>query len=42
VVEAEGNSGDFTLPRRRRERYSITVAQAICEAISHAAEDLRM
>jgi pyruvate kinase len=42
VVEAEGNSGDFTQPRRRRERYSITVAQAICEAISHAAEDLRM
>jgi pyruvate kinase len=41
VVEAEGNTGDFT-PRRRREAHSITVAQAICESISHAAEDLRM
>jgi pyruvate kinase len=42
VIEAEGNSGDFTQPRRRRESHSITVAQAICESISHAAEDLRM
>src|SRR5580693_4612943 len=41
VVEAEGNTGDFT-PRRRREKHSITVAQAICESISHAAEGLRM
>jgi len=42
VVEAEGNTGDFAPPRRRREKHSITVAQAICESISHAAEDLRM
>jgi pyruvate kinase len=43
VVEAEGNLGDFAQPRRRRrEQHSITVAEAICEAISHAAEDLRM
>ncbi len=42
VVEAEGNSGDFTQPRRRRERHSITVAEAICESVSHAAEDLHM
>jgi pyruvate kinase len=42
VVEAEGNTGDFTQPRRRREKHSITVAQAICESISHAAEDLQM
>src|SRR5579863_1423279 len=42
VVEAEGNLGDFAQPRRRRERHSITVAEAICEAISHAAEDLQM
>jgi pyruvate kinase len=42
VVEAEGNTGDFTPVRRRREKYSITVAQAICESISHAAEDLHM
>jgi len=42
VVEAEGNSGDFTPSRRRRERHSITVAEAICESISHTAEDLCM
>jgi pyruvate kinase len=42
VVEAEGNSADFTQPRRRRDRHSITVAEAICESVSHAAEDLRM
>ena len=42
VVEAEGNTGDFAPSRRRREKHSITVAQAICESISHAAEDLRM
>jgi pyruvate kinase len=41
VVEAEGNTGDFT-PKRRREKHSITVAEAICESVSHAAEDLRM
>ena len=28
VVEAEGNSGDFTQPRRRREKHSITVARS--------------
>jgi pyruvate kinase len=42
VVEAEGNSADFTQPRRRREKHSITIAETICEAISHAAEDLHM
>lgn len=42
VVEAERNLGDFTQPRRRREGHSITVAEAICESVSHAAEDLRM
>jgi len=42
VIEAEGNTGDFTQFRRRREKHSITIAQAICESISHAAEDLRM
>ena len=42
VIEAEGNSGDFTQPRRRRDRHSITVAEAICESVSHAAEDLPM
>ena len=42
VVEAEGNTGDFAPSRRRREKHSITVAEAICESISHAAEDLHM
>jgi pyruvate kinase len=42
VVEAEGNTGDFTQLRRRRDRHSITVAEAICESVSHAAEDLPM
>jgi pyruvate kinase len=42
VIEAEGNTGDFTQFRRRREKHSITIAQAICESISHAAEDLHM
>ena len=41
VVEAESNVQDFT-PRRRREKHSLTVAEAICESISHAAEDLHM
>ncbi|MGH9500818.1 MAG: pyruvate kinase [Terriglobales bacterium] len=40
VVEAEQNAGDF--PRRRRERHSLGVAETICEAVAHAAEDLPM
>jgi pyruvate kinase len=40
VVEAELNGRDF--PRRRRERHSLSVAETICEAIAHAAEDLPM
>ena len=42
VVEAEHNmtaSGD---PRRRRHRRQLSVAEAICESIAHAAEDLPM
>ena len=42
IVEAEEHLPDFTLPRRRRDRHSLTVAEAICESISHAAEDLHM
>jgi pyruvate kinase len=42
VVEAERNLRDFTAPRRRRERHALTVAETICEAVSHAAEDLHM
>ncbi|MFZ0803173.1 MAG: pyruvate kinase [Terriglobales bacterium] len=40
VVEAELNLRDF--PRRRREKHSLSVAETICEAIAHAAEDLPM
>jgi len=42
IVEAEKNLSDFSPPRRRRDRHSLTVAEAICESISHAAEDLHM
>ena len=42
IVEAEKNLSDFTPPRRRRDKHSLTVAEAICESISHAAEDLHM
>src|SRR6202050_956117 len=40
VVEAELNVRDF--PHRRRERRSLSVAETICEAVAHAAEDLPM
>ena len=40
VVEAEQNMRDFL--RRRRERHSLSIAETICESISHAAEDLHM
>jgi pyruvate kinase len=41
VVEAESNMPEYPV-RRRREKHSLTVAEAICESVSHAAEDLRM
>jgi pyruvate kinase len=42
IVEAEKNLPEFTPPRRRRDKHSLNVAEAICESISHAAEDLHM
>jgi pyruvate kinase len=42
VVEAEGNSADLGQIRRRREHRRLSVAETICEAIAHAAEDLPM
>jgi pyruvate kinase len=42
VVEAESNMGEFTQPRRRRDRHGLSVAETICESIAHAAEDLPM
>jgi len=41
VVEAERNMVDFTLPRRREHR-GLSVAEAICESVAHAADDLPM
>jgi pyruvate kinase len=42
VIEAESNMGEFTLPRRRRDRRGLSIAETICESIAHAAEDLPM
>jgi len=41
VSEAEANMNDYQ-QRRRSDRGNITVPEAICEAIAHAAEDLPM
>jgi pyruvate kinase len=42
IVEAEGNMGDFVQMRRRREHHGLSIAEAICESIAHAAVDLPM
>ncbi len=42
VIEAEHNMASFSEPRRRRTRHQLSVAEAICESIAHAAEDLPM
>jgi len=42
VVEAESNITDLGQMRRRREHRGLSVAETICEAIAHAAEDLPM
>jgi pyruvate kinase len=42
VVEAEHNLRSFSEPSRRRSRHPLVVAEAICESIAHAAEDLPM
>ena len=42
VVEAERNLVAFAEPRRRREHQHLSIAETICEAIAHAAEDLPM
>ncbi len=41
VMEAESNMAEFTQPRRRQQR-RLSIAEAICESIAHAAEDLHM
>jgi len=42
IVEAECNITDLGQMRRRREHRGLSVAETICEAIAHAAEDLPM
>ena len=42
VVEAEHSMPSFSETRRRRNRQQVSVAEAICESIAHAAEDLPM
>jgi pyruvate kinase len=42
VVEAECSMTDFVQFRRRRENHQLSVAETICESISHSAEDLPM
>ena len=42
VIEAEHNMTSYSEPRRRRHRQTLSVAEAICESIAHAAEDLPM
>ncbi|MGA8763558.1 MAG: pyruvate kinase alpha/beta domain-containing protein, partial [Candidatus Sulfotelmatobacter sp.] len=42
VVEAESNMTEFMQARRRRDHRGLSVAEAICESIAHAAEDLPM
>jgi len=42
VVEAEHHMNTSHEQRRRRHRQRLSVAEAICESIAHAAEDLPM
>ena len=42
VVEAEHHIASSSELRRRRNRRQLSVAEAICESIAHAAEDLPM
>jgi len=42
IVEAEQNMSLSRDARHRRDHNNLSVAETICEAISHAAEDLRM
>jgi len=41
VIEAESSMTEYT-QRRRRDRHALSIAETICEAIAHAAEDLPM
>jgi pyruvate kinase len=42
VVEAEQNMALNSEPRRRRNHHQLSVAEAICESIARAADDLPM
>src|SRR5450432_1385833 len=41
AVEAEANMAEF-LQRRRRDSRKFSIAETVCEAIAHAAQDLHM
>jgi pyruvate kinase len=41
AVEAESKMAEFTLPRRREHR-NMGISEAICEAVAHAADELKM
>jgi pyruvate kinase len=41
VVEAESHMAEFTSPKRRN-RVGLSIAEAVCESVAHAAEDLHM
>jgi pyruvate kinase len=41
AVEAENNMGEF-LQRRRRDSRGLSIAEAVCESVAHAAQDLHM
>jgi pyruvate kinase len=42
VAEAERRMPEFVIPQRRSNRHALTIAETICESVSHAAEDLPM
>ncbi len=42
IVEAERNLEQEDTIRRRRNRHGLSIAEAICESVAHAAEDLDM
>ena len=42
VLEAELHMAETVFPVRRRRQHALSVSEAICESIAHAAEDLEM
>ena len=42
IVESESSVAQVRFRRRRHEEQTLSIPEAICESISHAAEDLKM